>query len=99
MGVYSFFFEHARHSMQGAYKGSDQSKTDDEIDIYCLDKANSDERNEILKDLLWTLYSKVEAVLRGYRFIETCAHRTKKVRRAQLNKKCTRLFPFFLSLI
>ncbi|KAI8063832.1 Sec8 exocyst complex component-specific domain-containing protein [Gongronella butleri] len=68
----------ARHSMQGAYKGSDQSKTDDEIDIYCLDKANSDERNEILKDLLWTLYSKVEAVLRGYRFIETCAHRTKK---------------------
>lgn len=50
----------------------------DENDIYCLDKANSESRNEILKDLLWTLYSKLEAVLRGHRFVETCARRIKK---------------------
>ncbi|CEI89960.1 hypothetical protein RMCBS344292_04296 [Rhizopus microsporus] len=53
-------------------------KSSDENDIYCLDKANSEEKNEILKDLLWTLYSKLEAVLRGHRFIETCARRIKK---------------------
>lgn len=51
----------------------------DENDIYCLDKANSESKNEILKDLLWTLYSKLEAVLRGHRFVETCARRIKKV--------------------
>ncbi|RCH94117.1 hypothetical protein CU098_003961, partial [Rhizopus stolonifer] len=53
-------------------------KTNDESEIYCLDKANSEDKNEILKDLLWTLYSKLEAVLRGHRFVETCARRIKK---------------------
>ncbi|ORY92249.1 hypothetical protein BCR43DRAFT_508347 [Syncephalastrum racemosum] len=50
----------------------------DPTDIYCLDKANSESKNEVLKDLLWTLFSKMEAVLRGFRFTETCARRIKK---------------------
>ncbi|CAO3622394.1 unnamed protein product [Cunninghamella blakesleeana] len=67
----------SRHTVQNAPSPHEQNKRD-ETDIYSLDKANTDSRNEILKDLLWTLYSKVEAVLRGYRFIETCARRAKK---------------------
>ncbi|ORX58842.1 hypothetical protein DM01DRAFT_1333460 [Hesseltinella vesiculosa] len=66
-----------RHVLQSGHSNADQNKNDEDVDIYCLDKANSDERNEILKDLLWTLFSKVEAVLRAYRFIETCSHRTR----------------------
>ncbi|KAI9250189.1 Sec8 exocyst complex component-specific domain-containing protein [Phascolomyces articulosus] len=50
----------------------------DVSDIYCLDRANNEAKTEILKDLLWTLYSKLEAVLRGFRFTETCARRIKK---------------------
>ncbi|KAI8093036.1 Sec8 exocyst complex component-specific domain-containing protein [Halteromyces radiatus] len=68
----------SRHSVQPQQTNRDQNKMDEESDIYCLDKANTDARNEILKDLLWTLYSKIEAVLRGHRFIENCAHRSKK---------------------
>lgn len=49
------------------------------LDMYCLDRANSESKNEALKDLLWSLYSKLEAVLRGFRFTETCARRIKKV--------------------
>jgi exocyst complex component 4 len=56
-----------------------RERNKDENDIYCLDKANSEAKNEILKDFLWTLYSKLEAVLRGHRFTETCARRVKKV--------------------
>ncbi|KAI8878211.1 hypothetical protein K501DRAFT_196399 [Backusella circina FSU 941] len=65
-----------------------REKNKDENDIYCLDKANSETKNEILKDFLWTLYSKLEAVLRGHRFVETCARRVKKVvvLRASLSK-------------
>ncbi|CDS07546.1 hypothetical protein LRAMOSA01495 [Lichtheimia ramosa] len=48
------------------------------LDMYCLDRANSESKNEALKDLLWSLYSKLEAVLRGFRFTETCARRIKK---------------------
>ncbi|CAO3591713.1 unnamed protein product [Absidia cylindrospora] len=68
----------SRHSVQHQQGSRDQNNKDEDSDIYCLDKANTDARNEILKDLLWTLYSKIEAVLRGHRFIETCAHRSKK---------------------
>ncbi|KAI9311522.1 Sec8 exocyst complex component-specific domain-containing protein [Dichotomocladium elegans] len=50
----------------------------DTSDMYCLDKANNEAKNEALKDLLWTLYSKIEAVLQGFRFTETCARRIKK---------------------
>ncbi|KAI7857397.1 Sec8 exocyst complex component-specific domain-containing protein [Circinella umbellata] len=50
----------------------------DALDIYCLDRANNESKTEILKDLLWTLYSKLEAILRGFRFTETCARRIKK---------------------
>lgn len=57
-----------------------RDKNADDSDIYSLDKANSEVKNEVLKDLLWTLYSKLEAVLRGHRFIESCARRIKKVR-------------------
>ncbi|KAI9476110.1 MAG: Sec8 exocyst complex component-specific domain-containing protein [Benjaminiella poitrasii] len=55
-----------------------KDKNSDENDIYCLDKANSEAKNEILKDLLWTLYSNLESVLRGHRFVETCTRRIKK---------------------
>ncbi|RCI02454.1 hypothetical protein CU098_009274 [Rhizopus stolonifer] len=67
----------ARHVNTGATSRKNDKNTD-ENDIYCLDKANSESKNEILKDLLWTLYSKLEAVLRGHRFLETCARRIKK---------------------
>jgi exocyst complex component 4 len=65
-----------------------KDKRGDENDIYCLDKANSEDKNEILKDLLWTLYSKLEAVLRGHRFVETCARRVKKVRDSENRDGC-----------
>ncbi|KAG2192041.1 hypothetical protein INT46_011644 [Mucor plumbeus] len=55
-----------------------KDKNADDNDIYCLDKANLEVKNEVLKDLLWTLYSKLEAVLRGHRFVESCARRIKK---------------------
>ncbi|CAO3607525.1 unnamed protein product [Mucor fragilis] len=55
-----------------------KDKNADDNDIYCLDKANSEVKNEVLKDLLWTLYSKLEAVLGGHRFVESCARRIKK---------------------
>jgi exocyst complex component 4 len=58
-----------------------RDKNADDNDIYSLDKANSEVKNEVLKDLLWTLYSKLEAVLRGHRFLETCARRIKKVKK------------------
>lgn len=45
------------------------------IFMYSLDKADSESHNEILKDFLWTLYSKLEAVLRGHRVLEDCARR------------------------
>jgi exocyst complex component 4 len=61
-------------------QGRKQDKNGDDKDIYCLDKANSEAKNEVLKDLLWTLYSKLEAILRGHRFVETCASRIKKVK-------------------
>ncbi|CAO3657286.1 unnamed protein product [Mucor hiemalis] len=55
-----------------------KEKNGDDSDIYCLDKANTEVKNEVLKDLLWTLYSKLEAVLRGHRFVESCIRRIKK---------------------
>ncbi|CAO3669367.1 unnamed protein product [Rhizopus stolonifer] len=67
-----------RHVNDWTIKIRKNDKTNDENEIYCLDKANSEDKNEILKDLLWTLYSKLEAVLRGHRFVETCARRIKK---------------------
>lgn len=67
-----------RHMNQQNTTKSAAEKINDSGDIYCLDKANNEAKNEILKDLLWTLYSKMEAVLRGFRFTETCARRIKK---------------------
>ncbi|KAG0169785.1 hypothetical protein DFQ29_009538 [Apophysomyces sp. BC1021] len=67
-----------RHSDQSKITVRRRDNNADDSDIYCLDKANTESRNEILKDLLWTLYSKMEAVLRGHRFTETCARRIKR---------------------
>lgn len=67
-----------RHMNQQNTTKSAAEKINDSGDIYCLDKANNEAKNEILKDLLWTLYSKMEAVLRGFRFTETCARRIRK---------------------
>ncbi|KAI8380409.1 Sec8 exocyst complex component-specific domain-containing protein [Blakeslea trispora] len=67
----------SRHSNAKLFQRKNNN-TNDESDMYCLDKANSESKNEILKDLLWTLYSKLEAVLRGHRFLETCFRRIQK---------------------
>ncbi|KAI7867284.1 Sec8 exocyst complex component-specific domain-containing protein [Spinellus fusiger] len=67
-----------RHSEQYIISVTSRKNTLDDSAMYCLDKANSETKNEILKDLLWTLYSKMEAVLRGQHFLETCARRIKK---------------------
>ncbi|KAI8146190.1 hypothetical protein BJV82DRAFT_600834 [Fennellomyces sp. T-0311] len=67
-----------RHSGSGNSKRQSDRQSASNSDIYCLDRANNEVKNEILKDLLWTLYSKLEAVLRGFRFTETCARRIKK---------------------
>jgi exocyst complex component 4 len=48
--------------------------------MYSLDKADNEAQNEILKDFLWTLYSKLEAVLRGHRVLEDSARKIQKVR-------------------
>ncbi|KAF7732333.1 hypothetical protein EC973_005229 [Apophysomyces ossiformis] len=68
----------ARHTDQSIVTDRRRDNNTDDSDIYCLDKANTEAKNEILKDLLWTLYSKMEAVLRGHRFTETCARRIKR---------------------
>ncbi|GAB5587183.1 exocyst subunit [Umbelopsis nana] len=46
--------------------------------MYSLDKADNESQNEILKDFLWTLYSKLEAVLRGHRVLEDSARKIQK---------------------
>ncbi|KAI8994873.1 Sec8 exocyst complex component-specific domain-containing protein [Pilobolus umbonatus] len=67
-----------RHLNQWLNTTKLSERNKDESDMYCLDKANSEAKNEILKDLLWTLFSKLESVLRGHRFVEACARRIKK---------------------
>ncbi|RUS32021.1 hypothetical protein BC938DRAFT_476467 [Jimgerdemannia flammicorona] len=58
-------------------------------DIYALDAAENEVKNDILKDLLWTLYSKLEAVLRGHRFVVDCANKIKKRMDARNENKNT----------
>ncbi|CAI2168626.1 9696_t:CDS:10 [Funneliformis geosporum] len=48
---------------------SQKSKINDVADIFSLDYPENDAQMEILRDLLWTLYSKLDAVLQGHRFI------------------------------
>ncbi|CAG8497625.1 8122_t:CDS:10, partial [Funneliformis caledonium] len=48
---------------------SQKSKINDVADIFALDYPENDAQMEILRDLLWTLYSKLDAVLQGHRFI------------------------------
>lgn len=72
----AFIKRHLNRSDASERAAKDGSET---LDMYCLDRANSESKNEALKDLLWSLYSKLEAVLRGFRFTETCARRIKKV--------------------
>lgn len=72
----AFMKRHSNRPDASERAAKDGSET---LDMYCLDRANSESKNEALKDLLWSLYSKLEAVLRGFRFTETCARRIKKV--------------------
>ncbi|OAD77145.1 hypothetical protein PHYBLDRAFT_180340 [Phycomyces blakesleeanus NRRL 1555(-)] len=76
-----------RHSEQSNTSSVRRDTASEDSDMYFLDKANTEAKNEILKDLLWTLYSKMEAVLRGQRFLETCARRIKKraIRKGEFN--------------
>lgn len=75
-------FTEYRNMNQTRSRDSDE-KGMDGPDMYSIDKANKDSKNEVLKDLLWTLYSKLVAVLRGFRFTETCARRIEKVMEAK----------------
>ncbi|GBB95205.1 hypothetical protein RclHR1_00250003 [Rhizophagus clarus] len=59
---------------------SQKSKKDDIIDIFALDSPEDDPQMEILRDLLWTTYSKLDAVLQGHRFILDIVERISKVR-------------------
>ncbi|KAI8991536.1 Sec8 exocyst complex component-specific domain-containing protein [Mycotypha africana] len=78
-------WSHYTHQIQSYHNKDNHSgysmidkNNSDEYDIYCLDKANSEAKNEILKDLLWTLFSKLKSVLTGHRFVETCARHIKQ---------------------
>ncbi|CAB4383870.1 unnamed protein product [Rhizophagus irregularis] len=57
---------------------SQKSKNDDIIDIFTLDSPENDSQMEILRDLLWTTYSKLDAVLQGHRFILDIVERISK---------------------
>ncbi|CAG8616127.1 15332_t:CDS:10, partial [Racocetra fulgida] len=61
------------------YFKAQQSKYD-MTEIFSLDAPENDAQLETLRDLLWTLYSKLDAVLQGHRFILDVIERINKVR-------------------
>ncbi|CAH1761821.1 7912_t:CDS:10 [Entrophospora sp. SA101] len=54
------------------------TKRFDITDLYTLESSENDVQMEILKDLLWTLYSKFYAVLQGHRFALEVVERISK---------------------
>ncbi|KAI8579746.1 hypothetical protein K450DRAFT_271588 [Umbelopsis ramanniana AG] len=62
------------HQVEVPITKQQRSSTGHEL-VYSLDKADNEAQNEILKDFLWTLYSKLEAVLRGHRVLEDSARK------------------------
>ncbi|CAG8559752.1 1079_t:CDS:10 [Racocetra persica] len=56
------------------------TKKYDMTEVFSLDAPENDAQLEALRDLLWTLYSKLDAVLQGHRFILDVIERINKVR-------------------
>ncbi|CAG8608081.1 1861_t:CDS:10 [Dentiscutata erythropus] len=52
----------------------------DMTDVFSLESPENDAQLEALRDLLWTLYSKLDAVLQGHRFILDVVERINKIR-------------------
>ncbi|RHZ43763.1 hypothetical protein Glove_856g10 [Diversispora epigaea] len=46
-----------------------KTKKNDSLNGFSLESPENDTHMEILKDLLWTLYSKLDAVMQGHRFV------------------------------
>ncbi|CAG8595158.1 9440_t:CDS:10 [Acaulospora colombiana] len=53
-------------------------KSNNLIDMFSLESPENDAPMEVLRDLLWTLYSKLDAVLQGHRFILDIVERISK---------------------
>jgi hypothetical protein len=69
-----------RHLHQSDVSSSKQHRDSvSHVVMYSLDKADNESQNEILKDFLWTLYSKLEAVLRSHRVLEDSARKIQAV--------------------
>lgn len=71
------------HQVEVVITKQQRSSTTHEL-VYSLDKADNEAQNEILKDFLWTLYSKLEAVLRGHRVLEDSARKIQAVSKANI---------------
>lgn len=46
-----------------------KSKKNNSVNGFSLESPENDAHMEILRDLLWTLYSKLDAVMQGHRFV------------------------------
>ncbi|CAG8438987.1 8342_t:CDS:10 [Ambispora gerdemannii] len=57
---------------------SRNTKKNDLMNIYLLESPENEVQMEILRDLMWTLYSKLDAVLQGHRFILDVVERISK---------------------
>ena len=55
------------------------TKKTDHMNRYFFDSPKNETQMEILRDLLWTLYSKLDAVLQGHRFILNVVERISRV--------------------
>ncbi|CAJ0842913.1 15490_t:CDS:10 [Entrophospora sp. SA101] len=75
--------------MSGHY-GSTNPPRFDITDLYTLESSENDVQMEILKDLLWTLYSKFYAVLQGHRFALERPSNNKTTEESQIIK----VYPF-----
>ncbi|CAG8757762.1 25105_t:CDS:10 [Gigaspora margarita] len=54
------------------------TKKYDMTDVFSLESSENDAQLEALRDLLWTLYSKLDAILQGHRFILDVVERINK---------------------
>ncbi|CAG8500956.1 8518_t:CDS:10 [Ambispora leptoticha] len=74
-----------------------KKKKNDPTNIYLLESPENEAQMEILRDLLWTLYSKLNAVLQGHRFILDVVERiSKRPMYAKITdeKKKIKAYPF-----
>ncbi|KAG9307493.1 hypothetical protein G9A89_017323 [Geosiphon pyriformis] len=61
-----------------SFTNINNKKNDHLMNIYLLESPENEAQMEILRDLLWTLYSKLDAVLQGHRFILDVVERISK---------------------